>query len=424
MQTLFSTSRLLAAVIVLIAGTVSAEESSELLKESFEKGDATPENWKIDAQQRGVRLFYDKRQGHSGKRSLSLKKTLNRYFPIAQWERTISNPGTGSHLKVACQVRAKKVTKSILDIQFLNAEGGFISHEWACYIGAKEAGDAPVSHDWKAYSGQVEIPKETEQIQVALQIYGPGQVWFDDLELSIVETTEKKPAGASSLKPIDVKVNGSIGQYLFLPPKGSETSPASGNALLIVLPGGDGSADFHPFVKRIQENALGDDFAIAQPIAKKWSEDQGVVWPIASNRTTQTKYTTEELISAIIVHVSQETRIDPRRIYLLAWSSGGPAAYATLLQEKSDVKGGLIAMSVFKPEYATDLKHTKGRDFYLLHSPDDRVCPFWMAKSAQEALSKAGAKITLEEYAGGHGWRGNVFGNIRQGIDWLDQKSD
>src|SRR5687767_8499213 len=56
--------------------------------------------------------------------------------------------------------------------------------------------------------------------------------------------------------------------------------PESGFRLLLVLPGGDGSAAFHPFVKRIHQSALGEKFLLAQLVAPQWSLDsQRIVWP-------------------------------------------------------------------------------------------------------------------------------------------------
>ena len=48
-----------------------------------------------------------------------------------------------------------------------------------------------------------------------------------------------------------------------------------------------------------------------------------------------------------------------------------------------------------------------------------RVCPFRMAKDAEEQLTKHGARVKFTEYPGGHGWHGNVFGLIRENLDWL-----
>jgi predicted esterase len=43
-----------------------------------------------------------------------------------------------------------------------------------------------------------------------------------------------------------------------------------------------------------------------------------------------------------------------------------------------------------------------------------------MAVSARDTLREAGAQVEFVEYEGGHGWHGDVFGNLRKGIDWLE----
>jgi RNA polymerase sigma-70 factor (ECF subfamily) len=88
---------------------------------------------------------------------------------------------------LSSQIKAEKVTKAILDVVFLDDKGEWISHEWAAYIGAKKANDPPADHDWKEYSGRVKIPKGTKKIQIGLQIYGPGKVWFDEVRAAYVE---------------------------------------------------------------------------------------------------------------------------------------------------------------------------------------------------------------------------------------------
>jgi predicted esterase len=47
-----------------------------------------------------------------------------------------------------------------------------------------------------------------------------------------------------------------------------------------------------------------------------------------------------------------------------------------------------------------------------------------MAERAKEKLTENGAKVTLETYEGGHGWRGNVFGSIHNGIEWLEKNHE
>jgi hypothetical protein len=73
------------------------------------------------------------------------------------------------------------MTKATLDVIFLDKDGTWISHKWAAYVGAKQAGQPPANHDWKKYAGRVGIPAGTAKICVALQVYGPGKVWFDDV---------------------------------------------------------------------------------------------------------------------------------------------------------------------------------------------------------------------------------------------------
>ncbi|MBI4880698.1 MAG: hypothetical protein HY812_13720 [Planctomycetes bacterium] len=51
-------------------------------------------------------------------------------------------------------------------------------------------------------------------------------------------------------------------------------APREGYGLLLVLPGGDGSIDFHPFVKRIHQHAVPRDFLTVQFVAPAWTEKQ------------------------------------------------------------------------------------------------------------------------------------------------------
>ena len=70
---------------------------------------------------------------------------------------------------------------------FLDDKAKPISHKWAAYIGAQQASDRPTTHDWKEYSGRVAIPPGTDKIQIGLQIYGPGKVWFDEVRAAYAD---------------------------------------------------------------------------------------------------------------------------------------------------------------------------------------------------------------------------------------------
>lgn len=227
----------------------------------------------------------------------------------------------------------------------------------------------------------------------------------------------------ADVKSQDLRVAGNEHQrYFLIGPKETGTSPMGGYRLLLVLPGGDGGADFHAFVKRIFKNALPDNYVVAQPVSVEWTPGQfkKLVWPTAKSECSGMEFTTEQFAKAVIEDVKKKYKINPDYVFLLGWSSGGTACYSIALQEQTQTTGAFIAMSVFKPANYPSLKNAEGRAFYILHSPEDFI-PIKMAETAEKRLSEKGAAAELARYSGGHGWRGDVYGNIRKGIEWLEQ---
>ena len=208
--------------------------------------------------------------------------------------------------------------------------------------------------------------------------------------------------------------------FLIGPAKGAK-APAKGFGLIVLMPGGPGTADFHPFVKRIYKNAVPEGYLVAQPVAVKWNAKQEIVWPTAFNKkdVEGLKFTTEEFVDAVIDDVTAKHKINPDRVFTLTWSSSGPAAYAVSLSS-AKVRGSFVAMSVYKPDQLPKLDAAKGHAYFLYHSPDDRVCPYRMAEQAAKELKEAGAKVKLVDYNGGHGWRGALYDDIAAGIKWLE----
>jgi len=207
-------------------------------------------------------------------------------------------------------------------------------------------------------------------------------------------------------------------RYLLAGPIKDSKQPKDGYALLVVMPGGEGTAGFHPFVKRVYKNALPDGFLVVQPVPVKWTPDQTTIWPTEKSKVTGMKYTTEEFVEGIIEELEKTKKIDAAKVFTLSWSSSGPAAYVLSTRKKGLVKGSFIAMSVFHRE-DLDFDLVKDQPYYILHSPDDTTCPFKMAEEARDTLRKKGAKVEFATYLGGHGWQGNVFANIRNGVEWL-----
>ncbi|MHC4417653.1 MAG: alpha/beta hydrolase, partial [Planctomycetota bacterium] len=196
--------------------------------------------------------------------------------------------------------------------------------------------------------------------------------------------------------------------------------PEKGFSLLIILPGGDGGPDFNTFVKRIYKNSLSNRYLVAQLVSVKWTPKQVIVWPTESVRVDGQKFSTEEFVEAVVGDIKSKYTINEKNIFTLSWSSGGPAGYAISVRKQKSVTGSYIAMSVFKPDNLGSLEHVAGHRYFIDHSPEDKVCPFRMAKSAYKILREHGARTRLVTYKGGHGWRGNVYERIRRGIRWLE----
>jgi len=223
----------------------------------------------------------------------------------------------------------------------------------------------------------------------------------------------------------DLRAGGDDNKRYFLIEDKNARPPADGFGLLVVMPGGAGGAEFNPFVKRIAQFALPAGYIVAQPVAKKWADAQPVSWPTTSDRplVKEMKFTTEEFVESVIDDAAARHKLDPRKMYTLSWSSSGPAAYAISLSSPR-VVGSLVAMSVFKPERLPKLDAARERAYYLFHSRGDRVCPFRMAELGVKELTEHGAKVTLVEYEGVHGWRmPTVFNDIRAGVEWLERNA-
>lgn len=211
-------------------------------------------------------------------------------------------------------------------------------------------------------------------------------------------------------------------QYFLIGPAKNATPPKGGIGLVLVLPGGDGSAEFNPFVRRIWKNALPEGYLVAQLVAPKWTEAQAkkLVWPTAKSKVPEAEFDTETFISDVVADVKKQHKINDQRVFALAWSSSGPAVHAAMLKKDTPLKGAFIAMSVFRPTELPDLAAAKGRPYYLYQSRGDKVTRFSFAEAARDKLTNAGARVKLVEYDGGHGWTGDVYGSIRSGIEWLE----
>ena len=73
------------------------------------------------------------------------------------------------------------VRKATLAVFFQQADGETRKIQWAAYLGESENAQKPVVHVWKAYEKVLPLPEGTRTVSLALEMYGSGTVWFDDV---------------------------------------------------------------------------------------------------------------------------------------------------------------------------------------------------------------------------------------------------
>lgn len=418
--TLGALAVLLALPFRVTAGSLPLQDANVLSNPGFEQG---TKGWEYEAMfgEPPTKIAVDNSTYHAGKASLRFERTAPGFSPVAMMGQSIALDGRAKQVRFSFWAKCDKAAKFTMVAGFPSTKG--IDREWGIYIGDREGRGTTETNDWKQFTGSVKIPAGVESAIITLEMYGPGTVWVDDVSatLSATDTPEDPAADVADVKNEDLRAgNDPLMRYFLI--GGHQPAPEAGYKLLVVLPGGDGSANFNPFIRRVWKNALPPGYLIAELVAPKWSEDQAqqLVWPTRKVKWQGMKFATEDFIDKVIQDVKKRQKID--KVFSLSWSSGGPAAYAASLTVPG-LKGSFVAMSVFRPEELPALFAAKGHAYYLLQSPDDTVTILNFAQTAQKELLKAGAKVELKTYAGGHGWRGDVFGNIRSAIEWLEKNA-
>jgi predicted esterase len=231
------------------------------------------------------------------------------------------------------------------------------------------------------------------------------------------------PPDIADMKVQDLRAGGDEKKRYFVIQRPAEP-PKDGWRTLFVLPGGSGDAEFQPFVTRIAKNALPERYLVVQLVAPVWTpqQAQNIVWPGAKSGVREMKFSTADFFLAVRSELAKTHRLDPRCSFSLTWSSSGMSGYEFSLLPKSGITGTFVAMSIFNPAALPSLSTAKGHPYFIYHSPQDFI-PIAQAEAARDALRKAGAIVEFQTYEGGHGWRGNVFGDIRKGIEWLEQQA-
>jgi len=255
------------------------------------------------------------------------------------------------------------------------------------------------------------VPDLSEEVRVWTAANAVANGQRKDAEFGGIPATEHHANGDTKMK------------YFQIGPRTDTQVPENGWKVLLILPGGAGDEDFKAFCRRIHQNALGKDYVALELVAHAWSDDENrTVWPTQQLRPDNATFTTEQFISAVVDDAAKRIKVDREYVFAMGWSSGGPAVYAQSLVENTPVTGSFVAMSVFRSQWMGDPKGAKGKPYFILHSPQDFINIDLHASRAAKELGQHGATVKLQTYHGGHGWRGNIYGNIASGVEWLEDQ--
>lgn len=194
-------------------------------------------------------------------------------------------------------------------------------------------------------------------------------------------------------------------------------------ALLVVLPGGAGGADFLPFCANvITAQGTPKDFIVAELVAPVWGkqDESSVIWSSKAFPCKDARFSSETFLGEVIDDVSKLYKIHDGWVFTLGWSSSGHVLYSSSF-ENPKICGSFVAMSRFQPAWFARPDNVKGKRYYFWHSPDDTVCPYSEAEFAASFLAERGAATVLKSYKGGHGWRPFTFycDRIKEGLEWF-----
>lgn len=223
--------------------------------------------------------------------------------------------------------------------------------------------------------------------------------------LSFLFAAHSAEAGVEEIEVLRKEVGNDRNKtyWLLIPTK----IPKDGFGLIVILAGGDGDGEkVIPFWKNVATISLQNRYIVALPVAPKWDKEQIITWPTKEFKdiVKDMKFTTEEFISELVNEATKGYKINSKHVWLHGISSGGPAVYAISLSTPGQFKGYYILSSVFKPERLPSLSLANGKRYYIQHSQEDKICPFWMAKKAAFQLGQNGAITELDILQGPHGY--------------------
>lgn len=123
-----------------------------------------------------------------------------------------------------------------------------------------------------------------------------------------------------------------------------------------------------------------------------------------------------ERVRAIVQHIVNHVPIDPKRVFLNGNGTLGKVAYSCSLESTTPFRGFWMKDSPFTLAGLHNLKAAQNRHYYLQSTPKGNT-PYLQSLVAQDRLSSAGAKISLERSE-----TALTANQLRAALTWLEKE--
>lgn len=148
-----------------------------------ERGDGQlPDAWAL-RKEKLISFEWSGGTGFDGSRGVKITKKEGK-FPYATFLQTVPAPRDDRLVRLSARIKTAQVGKAVLDLVFLDDKDEWVYHIWVHTIGDPWGSG---THDWKEYVGYAYVPSGTKKIEVSAQMYWPGELWLDDIELREVK---------------------------------------------------------------------------------------------------------------------------------------------------------------------------------------------------------------------------------------------
>lgn len=192
---------------------------------------------------------------------------------------------------------------------------------------------------------------------------------------------------------------------------------ARASCLVVVLGGGSGGPETIGLGRMVDRFVERGSCLVVQPVAFYWSRSQRIVWPTHFVTVPDALVTTEEWVTNVVESMLGSEVDASGRVYLIGWSSSGPAVYS-LLTKADFVAGAIVAGSVFDKRDVSQHTAIDDRRLFIYHSPFDSVVGIDNAYAARDYFNSVGLDVFIREHIYGHSGKDN-YSMLVEGMSWI-----